>query len=76
MNKARRKLLTGALNLLEQAADIVYSAKCDEEDAQNNLPENLQDSERYDLMENAIDKLDDALADINEAKNYIGEAIA
>ena len=42
----------------------------------DNLPENLQNSERYETMEAAIDSLEEAIDKIDEAKDHIDDAIA
>lgn len=41
----------------------------------DNCPENLQGSERYEKMEDAVDNLNDALEKLEEAKEYIEAAI-
>lgn len=76
MNNARRKSLRLAIEHLTNAAYIITTAKEDEQYALDNMPENLQDSERYEMMENAVDKLEDAITSINEAKEYVDGAIA
>ena len=42
----------------------------------DNMPENLQSSERYEKMEAAIDSLEAAIESIDSAKESIGEASA
>ena len=76
MNKDRRKMIRPvADDLLERALTILNQAKDEEEDALLNFPENLEDSERYKLMENAIDYLEDAIECIEEAQGNIRAAI-
>lgn len=76
MNKNRRTSLKQASSLLDRAIDIVRDAKDEEQYCLDNLPENLQNSERCENMENAIDSLEDAIDKIGEAKESISEAIA
>jgi len=38
------------------------------------MPENLQTSERYEAMEDAVDNLEDALSSLREAKDYLDRA--
>lgn len=76
MNNTRRRSLRLAIEHLTNAADIIVAAKEDEQYALDNMPENLQESERYEMMENAVDKLEDAITSINEAKEYVDGAIA
>lgn len=49
---------------------------CDKEtDCLDNYPENLQSTDRYGRMEDAVDSLNDALEKIGEAKEHIQNAI-
>mgnify|MGYP005759684285 FL=1 len=76
MNENRRGRLKDALKLLSGAASIV-EAVCDkEQDCVDNYPENLQNTERFERMEDAIDHLNDALERIDDAKGNIESAIA
>lgn len=76
MNENRRGRLKDALKLLSGAASIV-EAVCDkEQDCADNYPENLQNTERFERMEDAIDHLNDALERIDDAKGNIESAIA
>ena len=76
MNKTRRASIKIAASYLDKAIDLIRTAKEDEQDALDNMPENLQNSERYEAMESAIDNLEDALSNIDEAKDCIDKAIA
>ena len=78
MNKARRKLIQKAINVLEmgndadQALAILEDVLYAEEDAYDNIPENLQSSWRAEESEEAIDALNDAielLADLQTVGN-------
>lgn len=74
MNSKRRDTLKLAIGYLEKASGCVSKALDEEQDCLDNLPENLQDSERYQKMEVAIDKLEDAAEQIDSAKESIEEA--
>ncbi|MDB7829194.1 hypothetical protein [Intestinimonas butyriciproducens] len=76
MNKSRRTSLKQASGLLDRVIDIIRTAKDDEQECLDNLPENLQNSERYETMEAAIDSLEEAIDKIDEAKDHIDDAIA
>ena len=66
MNKTRRiNLLQIAVELEELKASL-KELKEEEEEYQANIPENLQNSERYEKAENAICNLDDAISDLEE----------
>lgn len=75
MNKFRRKALDA---LIERIGDI-YSeleALADKErDYRDNMPENLQNSERYEAADNAVSSMEDALDNLDSAKSSIEEAI-
>lgn len=74
MNNRRREMLSEAGALLTKAAVIVESVRDDEQECFDNLPENLQESDRAQAMESAVDLLYDALEDISSASNLIEEA--
>lgn len=92
MNKARRKKIQKAIDMLEMGdgvnralvllEDVLYA----EEDAYDNIPENLQGSLRAEESEEAIDALNDAIdlltdlqssegADEDETEDKIQEVI-
>lgn len=75
MNKARRASLKEVLGLLDRSIDIIRSVRDDEQQCIDNTPENLQGSDRYELMETVVDNLEDAIDKINEAKECIDESI-
>ena len=74
MNKNRRDLLKRAVSALETAEGYVNTALDQEQDCFDNLPENLEGSERYEKMEAAIEKLEEAIENIDGAKTCIEEA--
>lgn len=76
MNKARRKELSEVirgLNMVKDKDDLysiineLDSIKDDEQDYYDNIPENLQYSQRAEDSEQAIDNLEEALSLLNEA---------
>lgn len=75
MNKGRRTSLREATGLLDRAVDIIKDARNEEQECLDNMPENLQGSERYESMESAIDSLEEAIEKIDDAKESIGEAM-
>ena len=75
MNKKRRELLKSAKPFLTQAARIIEQAADQECDCLDNVPENLQDTERYEKMERAVENLEAALEHIENARDCISEAI-
>lgn len=76
MNNKRRDLLRSAKPLLMQAASIIEKAAEQESDCLDNMPENLQDTDRYDKMERAVESMEAAIEHIENAQECIDEAIA
>lgn len=74
MNDVRRVKLDKAVSLLETAFSIVDCALDEERSCLYNMPENLEYSERYEKMENAVDKLDDAAQGIQDVIDLLNEA--
>ena len=61
MNKMRRKELAKIIDLLSEAKEQLEAVRDDEEEAFDNLPESLQESECGQSMQNAIDAMNDVL---------------
>ncbi len=76
MNRKKRETLKDAMVLLDRATTIVSRVLDEEQDCLDNMPENLQASEKYERMEAAIDKLEEAIEQIDSAKENIEEASA
>lgn len=75
MNNKRRDLLKAALQLLDNAYNYVSKALDAEQDCLENMPENLQLSEKCEKMEAAIDSLESAIDSIDNAKESIEAAV-
>ena len=75
MDTKRRNRLRDALKMLANVAAIVESVCDKEEDCMDNYPENLQSTERFENMEAAVDNLNDALEQLDDAKGHIESAI-
>jgi len=76
MNEKRRGRLRDALKLLSNASVIVGNVCDDEQDCMENYPENLQSTDRFEGMEDAVESLNDALEKLDDAKGSIELAIA
>lgn len=71
MNNTRRKKIQTAVSQI-QSANAVLSAVLDEEqDAMDNMPENLQESDRYSAMEEAVDALEEAIDALDTAADSL-----
>ena len=75
MNNRKRDRLKTAIKMLEEASNIIDAVREEEEEALENLPENLQDSERYESMENNVERLQDAIESIEQLVESIGETL-
>ena len=84
MNKQRRKDINQVINLLEnidleEIKDSIQMIIDDEQQSLDDLPENLQQSERADTMQEAIDSLEQAQSDLEgdimqDIIDYLNEA--
>lgn len=74
MNRKRRGRLKEAGQLLGRARSIVEEVLDEERDSLDNCPENLQSSERYSIMENAVSELEDAISSLDEASEHLDRA--
>lgn len=71
MNKQRRKNIQSILDQIEEPKGSLEEAQAEEEVYRDNIPENLQGSERYekadeacDTLSGAVDSLDDIICEL------------
>lgn len=74
MNNTKRKELSKAIDLLNQARDIVDTIMNDEQEGFYNMTEGLQQTERGQAMEEAAENLGCAIDSIDEAVSFIEDA--
>lgn len=74
MNNVRRKTLNQIVDQLQILQAEIESVMCEEEEYRDNMPENLQSSERYEkadeacsVMQDAIDGLEDVIDNLATA---------
>jgi hypothetical protein len=58
MNKARRKWLEDIIGKLEEQKDELYQLYEEEQEAYDNMPESLQESERGQIASEFVDSLE------------------
>ena len=75
MNKIRRKTLQELYDIIADAKDNLDEVRDEEDDCKENIPENLQGSERYEIAEAAVDALESAISSLEEALDSIEEAM-
>ena len=74
MNKDRRKILAQLQERLEAIKDEIQSVLEDEEEYRDNMPENLQGSEKYEKADNACDNLSYAVDSLEDVISSLEEA--
>lgn len=74
MNKMRRKQLDEVISKIEEAKELLESLQEEEEEYRDNMPENLQGSEKYEAADDAINNMSSAVDALDEAVSYIESA--
>lgn len=82
MNKARRKALEDAKNVIERAKHLIENGHeelravlTDEMDAYDNLPESLQSGDKGDEMEGNISELEQAEGELETIKETMSTLV-
>lgn len=75
MNAKQRKELQGYVDSLEEIKSNIETMMEDEQSKLDNMPESLQESERGEAMQEAIDNLESAASSLEEAIDYLNEII-
>lgn len=75
MNKARRKELNKALELLAQAREIIEAMQEEEQESFDNMPEGLQVSELGEKIEENAYTLEEIAGYIEEQEQALDEVI-
>lgn len=75
MNRERRKEIEEIRGKLAELWDRLDAVRAEEEEAYNNLPQSIQDSERGETMLTGLQALEDALDCIDDAKDALAEAV-
>lgn len=73
MNKERRKNIQGIADQLEELKGNLELIQEEEEEYRDNIPENLQGSERYEKAEEACDALSEAVDNLDDIIASLGE---
>jgi hypothetical protein len=74
MNKARRKQLSEILDNLNKIKEALEVVLEEEEGYRDNMPENLQGSERYEKSDSVCDDLQLAVENIDDVISYVDSA--
>lgn len=65
MNNERRKKIKEAVKLMERSVKILQEVEFEETTALDNLPDNLRDGGKGEVMEEVIQTIEDAMSDIS-----------
>lgn len=65
MNKVRRSKIAEAIELIEQAKEILESVKDEEQEAFDNMPEGPQCSERGEIMDGYVGTLEEFIDNLD-----------
>lgn len=71
MNKSRRVRIDRIIEMIDELMSDVYVLYEEENDAYENLPDSLKDSERGEAMYDAVSNLEDAYGSLEEANDYL-----
>jgi prefoldin subunit 5 len=71
VNAERRKRIADCIAKLADIHNEIEQLATDEQDALDNLPESLQASERGDAMQEAVDALEQAASEVDDAKTTL-----
>lgn len=75
MNNLRRKQLNDLLDQFQALNEELKTLMGEEEDYLDNMPENMQGSERYEKADEACGNLQEAIDSINSGIEYIEAAV-
>lgn len=75
MNKIRRKALQEIYDKLSDLREELEAIKDEEDESRENMPENLQGSERYEQSETASGNIDEAMEYLSSAFDSIESAM-
>jgi predicted nuclease with TOPRIM domain len=74
MNKTQRNQIEKWIDSLTEIKEGVESMQEEEQDKLDNMPENLQESERGEQMQNGIENLEAAASSLEEAIDSLNDA--
>ena len=75
MNKIRRKALQEIYDKLSDLREELETIKDEEDESRENMPENLQGSERYEQSETASGNIDESMEYLSSACDSIASAM-
>ena len=73
MTETNQGILDNCRTAIQEACDTLNEVRDEEDEAYDNLPESLQEGDRGDAMQEAIDTLDDAIAYLDDVIGYLDD---
>lgn len=74
MNKQRRARIQEVVDQISVLCQELEELRDEEQEYMDNMPENLQCSEKYEIAGEAVNNLDSAIGSLEEAIDYANEA--
>ena len=74
MNKQRRKDIDTLIQALEEIREQIQFVLEEEQEYLDNIPENLQNSERYETAQTAVSELEEADGSIDDIIEHLENA--
>ena len=74
MNKQRRKDIDTIIQTLEEIREQIQFVLEEEQEYLDNIPENLQNSERYETAQTAVSELEEANGSIDDIIEHLENA--
>jgi len=75
MNRNRRREITRAVKLVEEARGILEAVTEEEQEAYDNMPEGLQESEQGEQLEENVTLLEGVVDQLETAADEAGELL-
>ena len=75
MNKDKRMALNNILFQIGEIRHDVTSILFQEQSCLDNMPDNLEGTERYEKFESSVENLEDAIESLKDAVKFIEEAM-
>ena len=75
MNKKRKQNIMSIKRVLDSCLSSLENISEDEQDYFDNIPDNLQSSNRADISQDAIDELDSAIEALNSVLDHLNNIL-
>jgi phage host-nuclease inhibitor protein Gam len=73
MNKQRRAAIAALIPKIEDLKSELENLQQEEQDYRDNMPENLQESEKAQLSDTALENLDTAVSSVDDVISALNE---